>query len=45
MHHHKYILSEFDDMIPWERTIYISMLSVYLQEQEEKLKQKKARKK
>jgi hypothetical protein len=29
-------------MIPWEREIYVSMLIQYIEEENEKLKQKKA---
>jgi hypothetical protein len=35
MQHHKYSLSDIDEMIPWERDIYVKMLIEYL----EKLKE------
>lgn len=35
MQHHKYSLSDIDEMIPWERDIYVKMLIDYL----EKLKE------
>ena len=38
LHHHKYSLAEFDDMIPWERQIYIKMLTEHIREQNEKVK-------
>jgi hypothetical protein len=45
MQHHKYSLTELDDMMPWEREIYIGMLIRYLEEENEKLKnQQKSRK-
>lgn len=36
MQYHKYSLSEVESMLPWERMIYINLLSAYLKEQEEK---------
>lgn len=30
MQHHKYSLSDIDNMIPWERDIYVKMLIEYL---------------
>lgn len=41
MQHHKYSLTELDNMIPWEREIYVTLLKNYLEEQEEKAKQKR----
>ena len=41
MHHHKYSLTELENMIPFERDIYVSLLKQYLEEQEETLKQKR----
>jgi len=40
MQHHKYSLNELESMIPWEREIYVAMLIQYVEEQNEKLKQK-----
>jgi hypothetical protein len=37
MQHHKYSLTELENMIPWEREVYIGLLQNYLEEQ--KLKQ------
>jgi len=37
MHHHKYSLSELENMIPWERNIYISLLVDYLKKEKERL--------
>ena len=42
MQHHKYSLSELEGMIPWERDVYISMLSQFIEEENEKIKQKNA---
>ena len=45
MQHHKYSLTELDNMIPWERQVYIDMLVQFLEEEKERLKaQQQARK-
>ena len=36
--HHKYSLTELENMIPWEREIYLSLLQQYIEE--ENLKQR-----
>ena len=36
MQHHKYSLTELENMIPWEREIYLSLLENYIKEEEEK---------
>jgi len=41
MQHHKYSLTELENMIPWERDIYVTLLKNFLEEQEEKMKQKR----
>jgi len=41
MHHHKYSLTELENLIPFERDIYVTLLKQYLEEQEERAKQKK----
>tara|TARA_Y100000034_G_scaffold103116_1_gene128411 strand:+ start:972 stop:1112 length:141 start_codon:yes stop_codon:yes gene_type:complete len=39
MQHHNYSLTELEDMMPWEREIYVGLLMQYLKEEEEKRKQ------
>jgi len=39
MQHHKYSLTELDNMIPWERDIYISLLVTHIQEENQRIKQ------
>lgn len=34
--HHKYSLTEIENMIPWEREIYLTLLDTYIKEEEEK---------
>jgi hypothetical protein len=42
MQHHKYSLSDIDNMIPWERDIYVKMLIDYLDKlREEQEKQRR----
>ena len=36
MQHHKYSLTEIENMIPWERDVYISLLVNYIKEENEK---------
>jgi len=40
MQYHKYSLTEIENMIPWERDVYVEMLRAHLEE--EKLKQQQA---
>ncbi len=44
MQHHNYSLAELEDMLPWERDIYISMLIQYVELENEKIKQRNAEK-
>jgi hypothetical protein len=44
MHHHKYSLTELENMIPWEREIYVTMLVQYLEEEKQKMEQQAANK-
>ena len=37
MHHHKYSLTELENMLPWEREIYISLLIDHVRKENEKL--------
>jgi len=41
MQHHKYSLTEIENMMPWEREIYVSLLIQYLEEENEKAKRRK----
>jgi hypothetical protein len=36
MQHHKYSLTEIENMIPWERDIYVSMLINFIKEENER---------
>ena len=37
--HHKYSLTELENMLPWEREVYIALLQNYLEEQRLKQQQ------
>ena len=39
MQHHKYSLTELENMIPWEREIYVTLLSQYIEEENLKAQQ------
>ena len=41
MQHHKYSLTELENMIPWEREIYISLLQQYIEEENLKAQQER----
>ena len=41
MLHHNYSMTELEEMIPWEREIYIGLLMQYLKEEEERMEKEK----
>ena len=41
MQHHKYSLTELENMIPWEREVYIGLLQNYIEEENLKAQQEK----
>jgi len=45
MQHHKYSLTELENMVPWEREIYLTLLIKYLEEENEKIKMQQRAKK
>ena len=38
MHHHKYSLTELENMMPWEREIYVTLLIDHVKTENEKLR-------
>lgn len=40
MQYHKYSLSEIEDMIPFEREVYVAMLVKFLEEEKQRLENK-----
>jgi len=43
MQHHKYSLRELDNMIPWEREVYVQLLMKYLEDEEKRTKAQEAK--
>ena len=39
--HHKYSLTELENMIPWERDIYLTLLQQYIEEEKLKAQQER----
>ena len=40
MQHHNYSLTDLENMLPWEREIYVDMLVTYIKEENEKEEQR-----
>jgi len=38
MQQHKYSLTELENMLPWEREVYVNLLTQYIKEENEKNK-------
>ena len=45
MQHHKYSLTELDNMMPWEREIYVGLLMEWIEEEKKRLEQEKIKNK
>lgn len=43
MQHHNYSLTELDNMMPWEREIYVALLNKYIEEENERIKKRNKR--
>tara|TARA_B100000524_G_scaffold162425_1_gene82888 strand:- start:446 stop:628 length:183 start_codon:yes stop_codon:yes gene_type:complete len=41
MQHHNYSLSELDEMMPWEREIYVGLLYEFLKKEKERIEKEK----
>jgi hypothetical protein len=44
MQHHKYSLTELDNMMPWEREIYINLLMQFIEEENKEIEKQKRQK-
>ena len=40
MQHHKYTLEDVENMIPFERAVYVQMLSDWIEEENDRIKQR-----
>jgi len=43
MQEHKYSLEELENMMPWERTVYVSLLIKHIREINEKIEKRNKR--
>ena len=42
MQHHKYSLTELENMVPWEREIYVNMFTNWIKEENDRIRLKNA---
>jgi len=42
MQHHKWSISELENMLPWEREVYLNLLVKHIAEENERIKQQNA---
>ena len=42
MQHHKYSLTELENMMPWEREIYVGLLEKHIKEENERIEKQNA---
>lgn len=40
MKHHGFSLNEIEDMMPWERDIYVALVKEWIEEEKERLKKR-----
>ena len=43
--HHKWSLTEIDNMLPWERDIYVDKLSTYIKEENDRIREQQRKSK
>ena len=43
MQHHKYSLTELDNMMPWEREIYLGLLIQHIEEENKRIEKEKSK--
>jgi len=43
MQHHKYSLTELDNLIPWEKQVYVDLLLKYLDDEAQRVKEEHRR--
>ncbi len=44
MQHHKYSLTELEDMMPWEREIYVNLLTQHIEEENKRIEKENQKK-
>lgn len=45
MQHHKYSLTDIENMMPWEKFVYVDMLKQYIKSEEERIRDQAAQRK
>ena len=45
MQHHNYSLDELDNMMPWEREVYLGLLMNFLKEEKKRIEEEQRRSK
>ena len=43
MQHHKYSLTELENMMPWEREIYMGLLAQWVKDENERIEKENAK--
>jgi|TARA_B110000977_G_scaffold180573_1_gene240342 hypothetical protein len=43
MQHHKYSLTELENMMPWEREVYMGLLSQHIKEENKRIEKENAK--
>ena len=43
MQHHNYSLTELENMMPWEREIYVGLLVEYIKEENERIEKEQSK--
>ena len=43
MQHHKYSLTEIENMVPWEREVYLTLLGQWIEEENARQEKQNAR--
>ena len=43
MQHHKYSLTELENMMPWEREIYMGLLAKWVQDENDRIEKENAK--
>ena len=43
MQHHKYSLTELENMIPWERQVYMGLLHNWIREENQRIEKENAK--
>ena len=43
MQHHKYSLTEIENMIPWEREVYLTLLTQWVEEENARIEKENAK--